>query len=251
MLGPAPALLMHPDWESEAPVMLWMHGRTASKETDPGRYNRLLRAGVAVCAIDLPAHGERHNPRSEDPNESMEIIDHAVGEIDMILDTLARTDGGRFNTCCVGIGGMSLGGMVALRRLCNPHDFRCAAVDATCGALGELYFPSDGSPAPWQVSHDRETVAAVDPLQHLEGWKPIPLLALHSKADEIVPWKAQKLFLDRLAEHYEEQGADPSQIEVHAFESTGAPSEHLGFGTHASEAKNLQAEFLAKHLLRA
>jgi len=34
-----------------------MHGRTANKELDPGRYLRLIRAGIAVCAIDLPGHG--------------------------------------------------------------------------------------------------------------------------------------------------------------------------------------------------
>lgn len=39
-LGPSrvPALLAHPDWTTPAPVVIWMHGRTVSKELDPGRY---------------------------------------------------------------------------------------------------------------------------------------------------------------------------------------------------------------------
>ena len=45
------------------PFLLWMHGRTATKELDPGRYLRLARAGIGACAIDLPGHGEREtNP---------------------------------------------------------------------------------------------------------------------------------------------------------------------------------------------
>jgi len=57
--GDVPALLAHPDWETPAPVVLWMHGRTVSKELDPGRYLRWVRAGIAACAVDLPGHGER------------------------------------------------------------------------------------------------------------------------------------------------------------------------------------------------
>ncbi|KAA0215818.1 MAG: alpha/beta hydrolase [Leptolyngbya sp. PLA3] len=248
-LGPAPALLAHPDWESEAPVMLWMHGRTAHKELDPGRYTRLLRAGIACCAIDLPAHGQRRDERSEDPAHSVELIGEAVGEIDMIVSTLARTEGGRFDTSRMGIGGMSLGGMIALRRLCDPHTFIAAAVDASCGDLSALYFPADGSAGPWKAVHDRGAVARVDPAQHLENWAPIPLLALHSRGDRLVPWPAQEKFLDQLAEHYRALHADPGMIERKVFDQTGAAMEHLGFGTHATEAKNAQAEFLAKHLL--
>ena len=56
-----PALIAHPDWDSVEPVpfVIWMHGRTVSKELDPGRYLRWIRAGFGVCAVDLPGHGER------------------------------------------------------------------------------------------------------------------------------------------------------------------------------------------------
>ena len=60
--GEIPVLLAHPDWDRPAPVVLWMHGRTANKELDPGRYLRWIRAGFAACALDLPGHGERAAP---------------------------------------------------------------------------------------------------------------------------------------------------------------------------------------------
>ncbi|MFM8784413.1 MAG: hypothetical protein ACKOFI_04520, partial [Phycisphaerales bacterium] len=49
--GEVPALLVHPHLDAAtgratrpAPVLVWMHGRTVSRELDPGRYMRLGRA---------------------------------------------------------------------------------------------------------------------------------------------------------------------------------------------------------------
>ncbi|GAB4384234.1 MAG: hypothetical protein Kow0022_06210 [Phycisphaerales bacterium] len=247
-LGPAPALLAHPDWQTRCPWMLWMHGRTANKELDPGRYTRWLRAGIAVCAIDLPAHGQRRDARSDDPSHSIELLLQAVGEIDAIVEALVSVENARFDPSRMGVGGMSLGGMVALRRLCEPHAFCCAAVDASCGALSELYFPADGSPPPWDVAHRPDEVRRADPVQHLTGWRPIPLLAVHSRADRIVPWKTQEHFLNRLRAHYQTLGASPDMVEIVTFERTGAPDEHIGFGQFSNQAKNAQVEFLKRHM---
>lgn len=250
-LAGVPALVSHPDWRAPAPVMLWMHGRTAYKELDPGRYMRWLRAGIACISIDLPGHGERYDASMHHPRRTMDILAGALGEVDAVLDD-ARTmpDAACFDFERMGIGGMSAGGMVALRRLCQPHAFRCAAVEGTTGWLEGLYFPSSGASgaSPWGIKHDRATVDAVDASAHLEGFAPLPLLSLHSEADEIVPWRVQREFLDRLRRHYTDRGADPSQIESTTWPQTGAPSEHAGFGRVSNDAKNLQTEFLSRTL---
>jgi fermentation-respiration switch protein FrsA (DUF1100 family) len=88
----------------------------------------------------------------------------------------------------------------------------------------------------------------IDPSRHLDGFRPIPLLALHNEGDQMVPLAVQKGFLDRLAGHYREQGADPGLIRLHTFADSGAPAEHAGFGRHANEAKNIQLGFLVEHL---
>ena len=54
-----PAMLSHPDWRTPRPTVLWMHGRTVSKEIDNGRFLRFVRAGIASVSLDLPGHGER------------------------------------------------------------------------------------------------------------------------------------------------------------------------------------------------
>src|SRR5690606_22671856 len=110
------------------------------------------------------------------------------------------------------IGGMSAGGMCALRRLCDPapHPFRCAAVESTTGWLGGLYFGTDGAAGPrWAVRHDPAEVAAVDPMERIDAFRPIPLLALHSEQDRTVPIAGQRRFLEALRERYEREGADP------------------------------------------
>ncbi|MBT4768842.1 MAG: hypothetical protein HOO04_10850, partial [Phycisphaerae bacterium] len=71
--GAVPTLLIQAEEVNTAPppLLLWIHGRTAFKELDPGRYLRLMRRGISVCAIDLPGHGERLDPRLHKPAHIM------------------------------------------------------------------------------------------------------------------------------------------------------------------------------------
>lgn len=243
-----PALLVHPDWIAPAPVVLWMHGRTAYKELDSGRYLRWMRAGIAAVAIDLPGHGARRDQRAEDPTCTLDVLAELIREIDQVIDALADPVWqGVFDLDRVAIGGMSMGGMATLRRLCDPHDFRCAVVECTSGDLDALYSPARGH-RPWGLAYPTTQYAPLDPASHLAGFKPVPLLALHSESDRIVPWQSQRGFLDRLREHYRSLGANPSLIAQHTWQTTGAPEEHSGFGRVSNEAKTIQTEFLLKHL---
>lgn len=247
-----PTLLAHPDWSSPAPVVLWLHGRTAHKELDPGRFLRWIRAGIAACSIDLPGHGERYLDGAHESTESLRIIDQAVHEIDSIVESLADPRfGGAFDLDRMAIGGMSMGGIITLRRLCEPHSFVCAAVEGTTGWLEGLYFPEERgetvSPS-WVARHDRAAVEKVSAAAHLDGFRPIPLLDLHSEADKMLPYAAAKGFIDRLRARYRSAGADESLIELHTWPTTGAPEEHIGFGRFSNDAKNLQTAFLTRHL---
>lgn len=254
-LGPdVPALLAHPDWKTPAPVVLWMHGRTADKELDPGRFLRWIRSGIAACSIDLPGHGERLSPAAHGPDASLRVIAQAVAEIDHVVESLAdpRFEG-VFDLDRIAIGGMSMGGIVALRRLCDPHSFTCAAVEGTTGWLEGLYFPEEHAesgegPPRWVVRHDREAVAAVSAAAHLSGFRPIPLLMLHSEADRMMPFAVAKGFAQRLRKHYQDSGADPAQIELVTWPETGAPEEHIGFGRFSNDAKNRQTAFFVRVL---
>lgn len=251
-----PALLIHPDWIHPAPTMLWIHGRTAYKEIDAGRFSRWLKRGIAAVSIDLPGHGELADERGELAAHTLDVLRAVLPEIDHVVEALADPVWqGVFDLDRIGLGGMSLGGMATLRRLCMPprHEFKCAAVECTSGDLRGLYDPIIGN-HPWGLSAAPEQFAALDPMQHLTpppppGFVPLPLLALHSEADAIVPWPVQAGFLARLRAHYAALGTDPALIEHRTWPTTGAPQEHAGFGLVSNEAKEIQADFLARHLI--
>ncbi|CAG1007597.1 hypothetical protein PHYC_03453 [Phycisphaerales bacterium] len=252
-LAGVPALIAHPDWKSRAPVMLWMHGRTVSKELDPGRYLRWIRAGIAAVALDLPGHGERFDAELQKPERVLDIVARMLPEIDLVVDALADPawhDILDFDR--MGLGGMSAGGMAALRRLCEGHDFACAAVECTTGWLEGLFLPGEagGGRPPWNLSGDLQRLKDLDPMSHLPGWNPLPVLLLSTQTDRLVPFATVTRFVDRLREHYAAKGADPSLAELQSWRDTGAPEEHAGFGRFGNDAKNAQVEFLRAHLVR-
>jgi len=249
-LGPSrvPALLAHPDWQSKAPVCIWMHGRTVNKELDSGRYLRFIRAGIAAVALDLPGHGERLIAEYQTGKRTPEMIAQMVAELSEVLAALALPEyAPYFDLSRVAIGGMSAGGMCTLRALCEPdHTFVCAAVEGTTGDLDTLYRGTPGGP--WPAQHEQAAVERVDPSKHLQTFRPIPVLALHSQADAVVPFAGQAGFIKSLREHYAAVGANPELVQLVSWPETGAPQEHNGFGRVASEAKTAQVEFLTKWL---
>ncbi len=245
LFGAVPVLLCHPDPElaTPAPTVLWLHGRTANKELDPGRYLRWVRSGIAACAIDLPFHGSRTGEKRQAASDVLDILGQSLGEIDGIVRALSDPRfNGAFDTRRLAIGGMSLGGMVALRRLCEPHPFLAAAVEGTTGDIAALFEDaaySRANPPPDQLER-------LNPIQHLDSWRPVPLLALHSEADAMVPVAFQRRFIEALRARYLSAGADPAIIDFHTWPTTGAPREHVGFGQVSNEAKNMQVEFLRR-----
>jgi dipeptidyl aminopeptidase/acylaminoacyl peptidase len=240
-VGDVPVMLAHPDWNTPAPpppCVLWLHGRTAHKELDPGRFLRWLRAGIALCSIDLPGHGERFAARHQHGGHTLEMLEQVVKEIDHVVAFLRER--GVFDASRLAIGGMSAGGMATLRRLCDPHPFRCAAVEGCTGSLARM--------PDYIERHGPDAVRRMDPLGHIETFRPIPLLALHSEADEMVPVAGIREFFAAVRPRYQAAGLGEASLRLVTWPTTGAPREHLGFGRVTSEAKTIQTEFLAAAL---
>ena len=237
--GRVPALRVHPHLRADgavsrpAPVLVWMHGRTVNKELDPGRYLRLARAGIASCAVDLPGHGERFDAALQEPARTLEVVEQMSREIDAVVDDLDAS--GEHRGCPMAIGGMSAGGMATMVRLCRAHRFAAALVECSIGS--------------WRWQRDRAMfdpvrVAAMDPMQHLAGWRTIPFLALHNELDEWVPATGQREFVAALEARAEATGL----VRMHVYGPTGAPNEHAGFGRFASDAKDRGTAFLQEFL---
>ena len=254
-----PVLLAHPDegWSdadaappSSRPTVIWMHGRTVNKELDPGRYLRWMRAGIATCAIDLPGHGERFDATYQAPDHTLMIVEQMASELDAVVDALdSPRFRGAFDTQNLAIGGMSAGGMVTLHRLTRPHPFRCAAVESTAGDFEAMRSTQESLNSPAHGFYVEERVRRLNPMAHMDEWRPVPLLALHSEKDEWVPVEAIRGFIDALRARYATALGDPNEIEFVTWPETGAPAEHAGFGRVANEAKIRQLEFLKTNLL--
>lgn len=234
-----PALLVHPRWThaEPVPVVIWLHGRTARKELDPGRYLRLMRTGIGVCAVDLPGHGERLDPELQAAERTLDVVLQMLGEIDEVVEDLERL--GVYDPRAIGLGGMSAGGMVALARLCRDHPFRCASVEASSGSWAHQLH------RPMFRGRDGEVVRRVSPLSNLDGWREIPLQAIHAVGDAWVAFAGQAAFIEMLRERY----VDKEQIDFVVYERTGAPQEHAGFGRMAADAKERQRAFFTRWLL--
>jgi dienelactone hydrolase len=236
-LGGVPALVATPPEASAArpaPWLLWMHGRTVTKELDPGRYLRLLRAGIASVAVDLPGHGERLEPERQAPEAALGVIEQMAAEIDAVVAATRSVP--ELDPDRVAIGGMSAGGMATLVRLCRPHRFVSAIGECTTGdLLGEPRF----------AETDPERASRIDPATHLERWREIPCLFLHNRHDEWVSCAAMERFVEKLRA----RAKDPANVRLHVYDRTGAPAEHAGFGRHAADAKSRVTAFLEETLL--
>lgn len=240
-LGGVPVVIVHPahagmKLDGPAPLLLWFHGRTVNKELDPGRYARLLRIGIATCAVDLPGHGERREESRQGPDATLGVVQQAVGEIDPLLEELRALGG--IDMKRVAIGGMSAGGMVSMVRCCREHPFRALLLEGTTGSW------SGPSGRAWASAPE---AMSLEPIRHLEHWRDIPVLALHNTHDEWVDVAAQREFMDRLRQ----QSANPERINLHEYPRGGAPAEHAGFGRFGADAKDRAATFLAQWLSSA
>lgn len=261
-LGPdVPALIATPpEATTPTPALLWMHGRTAHKELDNGRYLRLLRANIASIALDLPGHGERKQPGLDDHSLTPTVINQMLEELPEVLQDL-KDNHPNIDTNRIIIGGMSAGGMVAARACYNAKDYpaaiRALIMESSTGWLKNLYDSDIETPDGHlgKVNHTGEAAALVthlDTRQQLDQdpapWPTIPVLALHSEADRTVPIICQQGFINTLKDIYQSRSEDPNQITLHTWPTTGAPFEHAGFGKVASEAKSLVTDFCTKHL---
>ncbi|MCH2137069.1 MAG: alpha/beta fold hydrolase [Phycisphaerales bacterium] len=237
-LGPVPALLIPPERppsDTPAPMLLWMHGRTARKELDPGRYLRLMRSGIALCAVDLPGHGDRLDPQAQTPERVLDIVLQMRDEIDAVTKAAAKSLGADERR--LAIGGMSAGGMAAIARLCDPHPFQAALLLATTGDFTSLAAIAHMSP------EARRRVEEADPMKRLHGWRDIPVLAVHARQDAWIPFKGQQGFVQAL-----QSRSNGPTITLKALDETGAPFEHVGFGRYAADVKEMERTFLVDTL---
>jgi len=159
-----------------------------------------------------------------------------ASEIDGILADLQAH--GCFDMQYACIGGMSAGGMAAIQRLLTPHPFKLAVLEATTGDFASM------REFPLCEGLSTAELDAVNPMKHLTAWRDIPVIAFHSRHDAWIPFDGQAHFMQTIKDNSDH----PASIEFVTFDKTGAPYEHIGFGRESAFVKEVQVEFVLKHL---
>ncbi len=236
VIAGVPCFLVRKD-DKPRPFLFWIHGRTVDKELDSGRYLRYVRRGINVCAVDLPGHGQRFDESMQARDRTLSVVLQMVEEIDCVLEGLAAVGGFELNSGA--IGGMSAGGLVAILRMLRHHPFQAAVLESTGGSWSHLRH------SPICKELDDAAFEAVNPMNRLDNWKDIPVVAFHSIHDSLMPFASESEFIDAI----KLKSQHPEKIELVAFNQTGAPDEHMGFGRESSFVKEVQVEFIERHVL--
>jgi hypothetical protein len=122
-----------------------------------------LRAGIAALAACRLAGARRSrlDPVLQTPRRTLERELLRCGRRSTASwPALAAPEyGGIFDLSRIAIGGMSAGGMVALRRLCDQSTPcpRAAVVECTTGWLGGLYLPTGDLPVQQEADFSSTT----------------------------------------------------------------------------------------------
>ena len=125
----------------------------------------------------------------QEPAAVLPVVEQMVGELDGIVEDLTGFE--EIDRERIALGGISAGGMATLIRSCRAHSFTAFSVEATTGNLA--YRASS-------IHADPARVRRLDPMLHLEHWRPTPLLALHNLMDEWIDVDGQRFFIEALRE---------------------------------------------------
>jgi hypothetical protein len=179
-----PATWLMPADESNAPVVLLLHGFSSSKERMAQGIGRpLLKHGVGSLALDLPYHGERGMASGALPKNPLALVGawrSAVTEARAAVRWLAAQPG--VDPARMGVLGYSLGGFLALMTAADEPALRVVAL----AAAGDL---------PDQTPYAALVRGVVDPLRAVRRLAGRPLLLVNGRRDTTTrPAQAERLF---------------------------------------------------------
>ncbi len=189
-----------PPGEGPWPAVMVLHGAGSRKENHADYARAAVAHGLAALTFDNRGHGETEGPLG-------------VGVIDDMADLAAwlwdrpEIDGDR-----IGVRGSSMGGLLAIHLAAESDDI--AAAVAICpaaewmlaedvarvldgrpppqgSALSEMQIDAPGL-ATWLDINDVEDAA--------ERMGPKPLLLIHARGDEVVPYSHSEKLYERAAE---------------------------------------------------
>jgi fermentation-respiration switch protein FrsA (DUF1100 family) len=192
--------LFLPDGDGPWPAVIVLHGAGSRKENHADYARTAVAHGLAALTFDNRGHGETEGP----------LGDGVVNDLRALAAWLAarpEIDGGR-----IGVRGSSMGGLLAIHAAAGSEDV--AAAVAICPAAEWMLAEDvqrviDGRPLPAnsampEMELDAPALAAwldsndVEDAAERMGAK--PLLLIHARGDEVVPYTQSEKLYERAAE---------------------------------------------------
>jgi uncharacterized protein len=192
--------LFLPDGDGPWPAVIVLHGAGSRKENHADYARAAVAHDLAALTFDNRGHGETEGP----------LGDGVVDDLRALAGWLAarpEIDGGR-----IGVRGSSMGGLFAIHAAAGSDDV--AAAVAICPAAEWMLAEDvqrviDGRPLPAnsampEMELDAPALAAwldsndVEDAAERMGAK--PLLLIHARGDEVVPYSQSEKLYERAAE---------------------------------------------------
>ncbi len=213
---PVPATIYRPEGRDKLPVVVVLHGFGCSKQESAPLLPRLAGAGFLAVAIDGFLHGRRREP-SVFARELADLADdfaiwvhqtcvsHTVRDVSRIIDSLG--DLPHADISRIGVTGVSMGSCSALVLACREP--RISAVATLIGAADFWWDVTKIAPGPRQDAWRqhlsprlRQLVDSLDPMQHMAGIFPKPVLFLNGGKDHWIDPRSVEEFARRLRTQY-------------------------------------------------
>jgi uncharacterized protein len=189
-----------PDGEGPWPAVLVLHGAGSRKENHADYARAAVAQGMAALTFDNRGHGDTHGPLGAG------VIDDLAG-LAAWLAQRREIDGER-----IGVRGSSMGGLLAIHAAAQSDDI--AAAVAICPAAQWMLAEDvqrvlDGRPPPAGSALSEMRIDAPALAEWLDrndveeaavrmGSK--PLLLIHARGDEVVPYTQSEKLYERAAE---------------------------------------------------
>ncbi len=168
------------------PAVVICHGIGSCKESHSAFADFLAHHGLAALAFDLRGHGESEG----------QLDDHVLDDITAALDWLSRRP--EIDRSRLGLRGSSMGAMLALHAA--VRDPRVRAVTAIAPAVEALTIPAIETGELFERLGRVGLTVRIDPSAYVRYLRshdsrgevhriaPRPLLLIHCKGDELIPY---------------------------------------------------------------
>jgi uncharacterized protein len=208
-VGEIPILVVAPAETQGRHLVIWITGFSGSKESVESHLRDLAREGFVALSFDPHQHGERRiEPQPELVSRVRgnirryfwPILARSAEEVPALIDWAVRELGVRPE---VGIGGISMGGDIAVAAAAVDHRLRAvSACVATPDWMRPGSFEPPGEPdAAAQADYNRR-----NPLTNLQAYRHRPAIAFQSGADDKqVPPDGGERFVALLRPIYDDQ----------------------------------------------